>query len=37
MGVVVNEFGCKCWVLVEAMEDESCMDLKEVFWVVAEV
>lgn len=37
VGVVVNELGTKCGVLVEAMQNVSSMDLKEVIWVVAEV
>ena len=37
IGIIVNEFGAKCWVLMEAMEDISGMDLVEVFYVVAEI
>ena len=29
VGIGINEMRGNCWVLVDAMEDESCMDLWE--------
>jgi len=37
VGIRINEFGGKRRVLMEAMEEESSMDLLKVLWFCAEI